>query len=44
MAFLAGLLATGLASLAGFPVPAATLVGGGAGGGAVMLFHTVIGR
>jgi len=44
LAFLTGLLAIGLATLAGNSLPAAILVGAAAAGGALMLFHTVIGR
>lgn len=44
LALLTGLCACGLAYLAGHSVPGALLLGGSTGGGAVMLFHNVIGR
>jgi len=44
LALVVGLCACGLAYLANHSLPAAALVGGGAAGGALMLFHTVIGR
>ena len=43
-ALIVGVLAGGLAYLVDHSVPAAVLWGGGAAGGAVLLFHTVIGR
>jgi hypothetical protein len=44
LAIVVGLLAGLLASLSGQPLPAAFLLGGGAAGGALALFHAVIGR
>ncbi len=44
LALVVGLCACGLAYLANHSLPAAALVGGAAAGGALMLFHTVIGR
>ena len=44
LALVVGLCACGLAYLANHSLPADALVGGGAAGGALMLFHTVIGR
>ncbi|RSM96243.1 hypothetical protein DMB42_48815 [Nonomuraea sp. WAC 01424] len=44
LAAVVGLLAGLLASLSGQPLPAAFLLAGGAAGGALALFHTVIGR
>jgi hypothetical protein len=44
MALVVGLCACGLAYLANHSLPADALVGGGAAGGALTLFHTVIGR
>lgn len=44
MAVLVGVGAGVLASLAGQPVPAAALVGGGAAGAALALFHALIAR
>ncbi len=44
LAAVVGLLAGLLAHLAGQPLPAACLVGGGAIGGSVLLFHTIVGR
>ncbi|GII59424.1 hypothetical protein Pth03_78130 [Planotetraspora thailandica] len=44
LAGVVGLLAGVLAYLAGQPLPAALLVSGGAVGGSVLLFHTLIGR
>jgi hypothetical protein len=42
LAALVGVGAGVLAALAGQPVPAATLVGGGAAGAAIALFHSLI--
>ncbi len=44
LALLTGVAAGVLAHLAGQPVPAAVLVGGGAAGAALALFHNLIGR
>lgn len=44
LALVVGLCACGLAYLANHSLPADALVGGGAAGGALMLFHTAIGR
>ena len=44
LALVVGLCACGLAYLANHSLPADARVGGGAAGGALMLFHTVIGR
>ncbi len=44
LALVVGVLAGGLAYLAQRSVPAAVLVGGGAAGAALLLFHTVIDR
>jgi len=44
LALVVGLCACGLSYLANHSFPAAALVGGAAAGGALMLFHTVIGR
>jgi len=44
MASVVGLVAGGLSYLAEHDVPAAVLVGGGAAGGAVLLFHILLGR
>jgi hypothetical protein len=44
LAVLIGVGAGVLAALAGQVLPAAVLVGGGAAGGALLLFHTLIGR
>lgn len=44
LALVVGLFATGLAYLDHHSLPAAALVGGGAASGALLLFHTVIGK
>src|SRR5436305_777936 len=44
LASVAGIIAGILAGLAGQPLPAATLVGGGTAGGALALFHSLIAR
>ncbi|MEU7761614.1 MULTISPECIES: hypothetical protein [Micromonospora] len=44
LAAVAGIATGVLAGLAGQPLPAAALVGGGAAGGAVALFHSLIAR
>lgn len=44
MASIVGLVAGGLAYLGEHDVPASVLVGGGAAGGALLLFHTLLGR
>jgi hypothetical protein len=44
LALVVGLCACGLAYLANHSLPADALVGGGTAGGALILFHTVIGR
>ena len=44
LAVVTGVAGGVFAYLAGQPVPAAVLVGGGAAGGALMLFHKVVGR
>jgi hypothetical protein len=44
LAVVVGLLTGGLAHLADHSLPAAVLVAGGAAGGALLLFHTVIDR
>ena len=44
LATFAGIVAGILAALASQPLPAAALVGGGAAGGALALFHSLIGR
>jgi len=44
LAVLAGIGAGILSAVAGQPVPAAVLVGGGACSGALMMFHRLIGR
>jgi hypothetical protein len=41
-AIVVGLVAGALSYLANHNVPTATLIGGGAAGGAIMLFHTVL--
>ena len=43
-ALVVGVLAVALSLLSGASVPAAVLLGGGATGGALLLFHTIIGR
>jgi hypothetical protein len=43
-ALVVGVLAVALSVLSGTSVPAAVLLGGGATGGALLLFHTIIGR
>ncbi|WP_213451399.1 hypothetical protein [Rhizomonospora bruguierae] len=42
LAFIIGLLAGGMSYLVDPSVPAAVLVGGGAAGSALLLFHSVI--
>jgi hypothetical protein len=44
LALVVGVLAGVLSFLAEHSVPAAVLWGGGAAGGALMLFHSIIGR
>ena len=44
LALVVGLLAGALSYLSNRSVPVAALVGGGASGGALVLFHTIIGR
>ena len=44
LATFAGIVAGVLAGLAGQPLPAAALVGGGTAGGALALFHSLIER
>lgn len=44
LALVVGVLAGGLSYLADHSVPSAVLWGGGAAGGALALFHTLIGR
>jgi hypothetical protein len=44
LALVVGVLAGGLSYLTDHSVPHAVLWGGGAAGGALLLFHTVIGR
>jgi hypothetical protein len=44
LALVVGVLAGGLSYLTDLSVPHAVLWGGGAAGGALLLFHTVIGR
>lgn len=44
LSFMVGTLATLLSYLAHQSLPAAVLVGGGACGASVLLFHTLIGR
>jgi len=44
MASVVGLVAGGLAYLTDHDVPAAVLVGAAAAGGALLLFHTLLGR
>jgi hypothetical protein len=44
LAFVTGLLAAVLAHLTGDSLPAAALYGTGAAGGALLLFHTIIGQ
>lgn len=43
-AIVVGLVAGALGYLANHDVPTATMIGGGAAGGAIMLFHTVLDR
>lgn len=44
LAFVVGVIAGGLAYLADRSVPTAVLAGGGAAGGALVLFHSIIDR
>jgi len=44
MTIVVGFVAGGLAYLADHDIPTAVLVGGGAAGGALLLFHTLLGR
>jgi hypothetical protein len=43
-ALIVGLLAGGLSYLTNHSVPSAMLLGGGAAGSALLLFHTIIGQ
>jgi hypothetical protein len=44
IALVVGIAAGGLSYLAEHSLPSAVLWGGGAAGGALLLFHTIIGR